>query len=114
MKTTMPCYVSGDKNEIIEAYKAGMPTILKHKGENAFLIGDYPTWIDFFFFEMCESIDFASEGQLMKDHPELVSYHIRVKELKGLKEYLADANCYDATLDFNNVVAKINGKKAFY
>jgi len=36
-----------------------------------------------------------------------------MKELKGLKEYLADPNCYDALLTFNNVVAKINGKKGF-
>jgi len=28
MKVTGPCYMSGDKNEIIEVYKAGMPAIL--------------------------------------------------------------------------------------
>lgn len=109
----MPCYVSGDKSEIIKEYQAGMPAILKHKGDNAFLIGDYPTWIDFFFFEMVQSIDLATEGQLMKDHPELASYVLRMKELKGLKEYLADPNCHDAQLEFNNVIAKINGKKGF-
>ena len=113
MKVTMPCYVSGDKNEIIEAYKAGMPEILKNKGNHAFLVGDYPTYIDFYFYEMCQACDFAVDGQLFKDYPELVSYSLRVQDLKGLKEYFADPNCHDAALTFNNTVAKINGTRGF-
>jgi len=62
---------------------------------------------------MLESCDCAVDGQLYKDYPTLVSYNLRMKELKGLKEYFADPNCYDATLEFNNVVAKINGKRGF-
>ena len=62
MKVTMPCYTTGEKADIITAYKAGMPAILEHKGKNAFLVGDYPTYIDFYFFEMCEMIDAVTEG----------------------------------------------------
>ena len=54
IKVTGPCYISGDKNDVIEAYKAEIPAILKFKGDHAFLIDDYLTYVDFYFFELLE------------------------------------------------------------
>ena len=113
MKVTMPCYVSGDKNEIIEEYKKRLPPILDNKGDKPFLIGDYPTYIDFYFFEIVQLLKMVTEGEVLKEFPALVSYCVRMQGLKGLKEYLADPNCHDAKLIFNNTVAKINGTQGF-
>lgn len=112
-KITPPCYMSGDKNEIIEEYTKRLPPILANKGDHQFLIGDYPTYIDFYFFEMIELLKFLTEGAVIKEFPALESYVLRMKALNGLKEYLADPSCHDVQLDFNNVVAKLNGKQSF-
>lgn len=112
-KITMPCYTTGEKNTIIEEYKKGLPAILEAKGSNIFLIGDYPTYVDFYFFEMLQLMKFVSEGAILKEFPDLDSYEIRMKGLKGLKEYISTPTCHDANLNFNNTVAKINGQLGY-
>merc|ERR1712178_27206 len=102
------------KKTIVEEHQKRMPPILTNKGQKPFLIGDYPTWLDFYFFEIVQLLKFLTAGEIMKEHPELSSYETRMKGLKGLKEYLADPNCHDAKLIFNNKVAKINGIQGFH
>lgn len=83
------------------------------KEQTIFLIGNYPTYTDFVFFEMVELLRVVTERAIMKEHLALASYQRRMMGLKGLKEYLVDSNCHDAKLIFNNAVAKIDGNKDF-
>mmetsp|Transcript_44417 Transcript_44417/g.53715 ORF Transcript_44417/g.53715 Transcript_44417/m.53715 type:complete len:236 (+) Transcript_44417:82-789(+) len=108
-QTTTPCYTSGDKDKILKAIDDKLPAIVKQMSDQ-FLIGPKPTIVDFFFFELLQTIIFYSDEKVFKDHPVLEGYNKRVKELKGLKEYFAKPDCYDSTLPFNNKCAKINGK----
>lgn len=45
------CYDQDDKAKPIELYKTFLPKIVEYIGKNDYLIGDYPTTIDFYFFE---------------------------------------------------------------
>ena len=113
MKITPPFYRTEDKTEIIEEYKKRLPPILANKGEHQFLVGNYPTYIDFYFFEMMELLRFVTEGAILEEFPDLKAYRLRMLGLKGLKEYLSDPNCHDVKLEFNNVVAKQNRKQTY-
>lgn len=108
-----PMYMSGDINELTAVYEQRLPPILAFKGNNPFLVGDYPTYMDFYFFEVVELLKCVTEGAVFKKFPELESFCVRMKGLKGLKEYLADPNCRDAKYAFNNKMAKLNGTQGF-
>jgi len=110
MKAVMPCYGSGDKKEITDEYKKRLPPIIEQLGANAFLVGDYPTYIDFYFFETIQLLRFVSEGSVLKEFEPLAGYCERFKELKGVKDYFNDPFCEDAAKLLNGPIAKINGK----
>lgn len=84
-------------------------------GENAFLVGDYPTYIDFYFFEIVQLIKMLSDGAVMKEFPALVGYCQRFMELKGVKEYVSDPFCPEIDKLFNAPppMGKINGKVGY-
>ena len=105
---------NGNAAQLIEMYKPTITSILKERGDTPFLVGDYPTYIDFYFFELLECLNTCTFGHVLTDFPNLSSYQLRIKGLKGLQEYFADPNCYDAQLDFNNVCASMNGKGKFH
>lgn len=105
------CYDQDDKQKVIEEYKNSLPPIVKYLGDNDFLIGDYPTYIDFHFFETIQLMVMVSEGQVLKDFIHLDLYNKRFKELKGVKEYVSDPFCYESDRPLNAPrVSKINGK----
>ena len=45
------CYVSGDKDHLMEMAHQKLPPILKYMGDKKYLTGDQPCWVDFYFFE---------------------------------------------------------------
>lgn len=92
-----------------------MPPIVAHLGTNAFLVGDYPTTIDFYFYETVQLLALVSDCAVFKEHEALVGYCKRFKELKGVKEYMEDPFCQDRQYEFNATmgIAKINGKLPF-
>jgi glutathione S-transferase len=49
---TGPCYMTGDKAEIIKQLTNRVPSILTFMGDKKFLVGDYITIADFFFYEI--------------------------------------------------------------
>jgi len=93
MKCRMPCYMSGDKEEIKNTVSADMPAIVKAMGENNFLVGAEPVYTDFLFFEVCQLLIMVSEGKFLEHFPVLGDYCKRMKELPGVKEYIADPAC---------------------
>ena len=76
-------------------------------GSNKFLIGNHVTYVDFTMFELCEMMQWISEGKLFEQYPVLHTYSERVKALPGMKEFYADDHrCIKRP--FNNKVAKLN------
>jgi hypothetical protein len=82
---------------------------VKYLGEKKFLIGDYATYVDFYFYEMLNTLQFYTDGALFTANPTIGDYHANIRSLKGVKEYLDDPNCMEKPLTFNNKVAKLNG-----
>jgi len=81
------------------------------------LIGDYVTFIDFFFFETINLLRFVTGDDIFTDKPGLYSsedipysklkdYYFRVRNLPGLGEYYNDEKCPEHLLTFNNPSAK--------
>ena len=104
---TMPCYTVGDKSTITTELLKKVVPIINFLGEKPFLCGDNVTYPDFIFFELCDLMQFISDGQLFERFPVLENYWMRVKELPRLKEYYEDdTKCIKRP--FNNKIAKIN------
>ena len=108
------CYEQDDRNKAIEAYKKKLPQIIEYMGKNAFLIGDYPTFIDFYFFETIQILSMISNGTVFEEFKPLTTYCTGFKQLKGVKDYLEDPFCEEIYLCFNAPkMSKINGKLGF-
>ena len=103
----MPCY-SGDKDAALKVINEKLPAVSKYLGEKAFLTGDSPVYLDFYFFETLELMAFLTEGAVFDTFPNLAQYHKNVAELEGLKEYFASPDCIDKVRPFNNKQAQIN------
>ena len=73
-----------------------------------FLVGDAPTYVDFYFFELINWMVFLTDSKLFTDFPKLGQYHVDMSSLPGLKEYLDNADCMEKKRTFNNKAAKIN------
>ena len=81
--------------------------IVTYLGEKKFIVGNNVTYVDFTLFELCELMQWISEGQLFTNYPNLLQYCDRVKALPKLAEFYADdTRCMKAP--FNNKVAKLN------
>jgi len=107
--TTMPCYVDGDKTKIQTCIDNKMPAVVAFLADKAFLVGDYPTFVDFFFWELLNTLNCYTAGGVYTAYPTLATYHANFASLPGVKEYLADPNSMDAPYTFNNKSAKLNG-----
>ena len=94
-----------------------MPGIIAFIGDNKFLIGDYPTFVDFFFFETLNLLRFITGDEIWKPKPglfggdfvpydKLEKYYYRVRGLPGLSEYYEADDCIEHELTFNNKSAK--------
>ena len=104
---TMPCYTSGDRAGITANLMEKVKPIVRFLGSQQFLVGDNVTYVDFTFFELCELMNWISEGKLLDQNPVLAEYCQRVKSLPRLAEYYADdTRCMKSP--FNNKVAKLN------
>ena len=104
---TQPCYTSGDRAAITANLLEKVKAIVRFLGQNAFLAGESVTYVDFTMFELCELMDWISEGQLFSQNPSLHQYCERVKALPKLAEYYADdTKCMKRP--FNNKIAKLN------
>jgi len=115
-KVVRLCYSKdADREKTIEEYKKKLPEIVAYIGKNDFLIGDYPTYIDFYFFETIQLLAMISNGAVLEEHKALVTYCNNFKQLKGVKDYLEDPFCREVPLWLNSYVFPkiINGKRDF-
>jgi glutathione S-transferase len=107
-----PAYMSGVHQDVIDAYKAELPAILASKGDKKFIGSEDVSYLDFHFFETLQALIFITKSEILKEFPVLAEYNETMKQLPGLKEYILN-DPIDATLLFNNKMAKINGAMGF-
>ena len=103
---TSGCYVEGDRPKLVEKIFMKVPAIVKFMGSNEYLVGDKITWIDFFFVELLDFMQFLTGSQLFKNYPSLGTYFDRVINQPGLWEFWNSEECMKNP--FNNKIAKIN------
>lgn len=103
------CYQTGDKQAVATISQQKLEPLAKCLGDKQFLVGDYVTWVDFFFFELLNLISMITETNIYKQFPTLDAYNKRVASLPKVAEYIA-SDKYKQIKLFNNKVAKINNQ----
>ena len=104
---TLPCYTSGDRASIASNALDKVQPIVRFLGSNKYIAGGELTYVDFVLFELCELMQWISEGQLFTKNPTLLAHSNRMKALPRLSDfYQDDTRCMKAP--FNNKVAKLN------
>ena len=58
----MPCYTSGDRQAITASILQKVAPFVTFMGNNRFLTGGEVRYVDFTFFELCEMMEWISEG----------------------------------------------------
>ena len=103
----MPCYTQGDRVNITMNLLEKVKPLVTFLGEKQYLCGDNVTYVDFVFFELCDFMEWISQGMLYQRNPTLEAFHGRMKALPKLAEFYADdEKCIKRP--FNNKVAKLN------
>lgn len=102
----VPCY-TGERDKIYKSIQDKLPGIIAFIGENKFLVGNNPTWVDFRFYELIELMSFLKQD-LFSDYPKLLQYQRYVASLPRLSAYLSYEYNPNKSLTFNNKSAKIN------
>jgi len=89
--------------------------LVDYIGKNDFLIGDYPTYIDFYFFETLQLLAMISDKAVFTEFKVFGAYHDRFLKLKGVSDYVNDPFCPELFMFLNayNNISKINGKLTF-
>ena len=71
------------------------------------MAGENVTYVDFVMFELCDLMNWLTNGDIYNHYPNLKQYFDRVANLPRLKEFFEDdARCIKRP--FNNKVARIN------
>ena len=102
----MPCYVSGDVNEITENCRPLLKKLHDVKGNDKWIAGNDLSWLDFYFAELLDLLDKVTEGVFYQEFPAFKEYFENFVNLPGMAEYWQ--NCQKAP--FNNKMAKLLGK----
>ena len=109
MAITMPCYMGKSPEEIQTLAEEKFEPIVKFMGDKKFLVGDHHTWLDFYWFETVELVDFVTEGKIYDKFPTLKTYQDSVRDIPSVKAYRSSDRWLN--LQFNNKHAKVNGAK---
>lgn len=104
---TAGCY---DKNANRDALKViclkRMKPLIEQLGDNEYIIGDYLTYLDFIFLELCLLVNFVTEGEFKYHNETISNYMMRLRELPPIKGYI-ESDHY-MSKPFNNKIATIN------
>ena len=111
-KLTGPAYSgSGNREELLAPCWPILDKIVSFLGSKHWLCGENLMWIDFFFFEQIEYINFLLKDTttLFEKYPTLKAYHDRLmSDAKFAAVYADDQKCMK--FPFNNDFAKIGGR----
>lgn len=86
---TNGCY---DKNVNRDAFKIictkRMKPLVDQLGDKEFFIGDYMTYLDFIFLELCNLVNFVTEGKFKYDNENISNYMMHLNEQPSLRQYV--------------------------
>ena len=106
MKATIPCYVSGDAEALIEDCRPLLAKIVEVMGESEWIAGANLTWLDFYFAELIDLLNAITDGLFNAEFPAMQAYWDRFIALPNLAEAWADdTKCMKTP--FNNKMAKL-------
>ena len=100
MDVTMMSYPFGKEADLPTVQKKideKLTPILKFLGDKKFLVGENETYMDFYFYEVCQFAVNVLQPELFTLFPTTKTYCENVANLPGLKEYLADPNRREVT-----------------
>jgi len=103
---TGPCYTGGSRETIVDTCRPILAGISKWLGEREYF-GNTVTFLDVFFYELCELTDLVSEGKFYAEFPNTKAHHDRIHEIPALKEYRAKQDAEHGVVPFNNPMASI-------
>ena len=93
-------YKNGSKEDSVEVPDL-LQAILKAQGKNKFLCTkEKPTWVDFYFFEIVNALEWNTSGKIFKESPALKLYHEDMRALPKLKDHLLKADAPEKKLQF--------------
>jgi glutathione S-transferase len=102
---TMHCYRTGNVDQLKNDVYPRLEAVGKFLANNKFLVGDYVTYVDFIFYELCELIAFITNNEIYEKYPTLKSYKENVESLERIREYIGSERFM--AKPFNNKIAKI-------
>ena len=114
-KTNVQCYITHainfDRVQLGALLVQQMEELAHYVGSHKkeFLVGADPTFPDFMLFELCERIQFISEGILLMKYPALHNYINHVALLPQIARYMQFNKNFNE-LPFNNKNAIINDR----
>ena len=103
MKSTGPCYSTGDKNAIIEECRPKLKKLMEVRGSCKWLASNNLSWLDFYFAELLDLLDKISDGVYYQEFPAAKTYFDAFVALPGMAEYWK--TCMKTP--FNNKMAKL-------
>ena len=103
---TTHLYVTGDKNAIKKIALERFEHVVKVLGDKEFIVGNYPTFVDFFIWEQIELFKWNDKDEFLVKYPTLAEYHKRISNLPLFAEYLKSERFMEKP--FNNKSAKLN------
>ena len=68
---TYPFYTHGDKAKIEKDSRSRLDPIVKCLGDKKYLVGEKICYLDFILFEVCNVMDFLTEGKVWEEYPTL-------------------------------------------
>ena len=106
MKSTMPCYMVGDAEAIIDECRPLLAKMVEIQGSSDWIAGANLTWLDFYYAEVVDFVNTISDGLFYCEFPSLQTYWDRFVALPNLGAAWADdTKCMKAP--FNNKMAKL-------
>lgn len=61
----MGAYMGNSKEEVVSGIWEQLNQIVNFLGNKTWLTGDSLTWLDFFFFEVVDYLNYISDGQVL-------------------------------------------------
>ena len=90
-------------NEWNEKIRNVLSKAFEAKGDNTYIVGDTPTYLDFLVYESLERMA-AFQPEYFEANKSFKEYHSQFEKLEGMAEYKAEAS----KRNFNNIYYKIN------
>ena len=110
-KSNIKCYIPKiDQTQLGDELIYDMQNVTKAMDErgSSFLLGEEPCFADFQLYEICERVEFFSDGKLLAENVSLLKHHHNVGLLPNIREYL-ESDAFKQ-FPFNNKAARINNE----